>query len=524
MNNALEHTLDRLVSSGDSSLLMGGLIGLEKECLRVSRDGHISQRRHPDALGSPLTHPFITTDYSEALMEFITPPYGDMRQCLDFLRDLQTYAAHRIDDEIIWATSMPCIVDGETQIPIAEYGSSNAGLMKHVYRRGLGRRYGRTMQVIAGVHFNYSVNPDLWPVLQRLRGDRQPLQAFISDAYFGLIRNLQRWGWIVPYLFGASPAVCKSFFGDQDCDLEDFDDDTYYLPHATSLRVSDIGYQNKKEKKGGLQISYDNLDRYVECLTWAIDTPSPEYEALGVVVDGCYEQLNGNVLQIENEYYSSIRPKQITGADEKPSLALKKRGVRYVELRSLDVCAFEPVGVNGRQLRFLEAFLLHCLLQPSPTIDADERLRIDRNLDTVARRGREPGLTLERGNDTVSFTAWANEVLEGVAAVAVQIDGHQGGSATADALASQQAKVADPALTPSARMLQEMIDREQGFFEYSMALSQAHRSYFGGQTLSPERLAELDREGARSRARQAQMEAVDQVPFDTYLATYFAQN
>ena len=380
------------------------------------------------------------------------------------------------------------------------------------------------MQVIAGVHFNYSVNPDLWPVLQRLRGDRQPLQAFISDAYFGLIRNLQRWGWIVPYLFGASPAVCKSFFGDQDCDLEDFDDDTYYLPHATSLRVSDIGYQNKKEKKGGLQISYDNLDRYVECLTWAIDTPSPEYEALGVVVDGCYEQLNGNVLQIENEYYSSIRPKQITGADEKPSLALKKRGVRYVELRSLDVCAFEPVGVNGRQLRFLEAFLLHCLLQPSPTIDADERLRIDRNLDTVARRGREPGLTLERGNDTVSFTAWANEVLEGVAAVAVQIDGHQGGSATADALASQQAKVADPALTPSARMLQEMIDREQGFFEYSMALSQAHRSYFGGQTLSPERLAELDREGARSRARQAQMEAVDQVPFDTYLATYFAQN
>jgi len=242
------------------------------------------------------------------------------------------------------------------------------------------------------------------------------------------------------------------------------------------------------------------------------------------VVDGRYEQLNGNVLQIENEYYSSIRPKQITGADEKPSLALQKRGVRYVELRSLDVCAFEPVGVNETQLRFLEVFLLHCLLQPSPTIDADERLRIDRNLDTVASRGREPGLTLECGTGAVSFTAWADEILEGVAAIAEHMDAHRGGSATTDAVVRQQAKVADPELTPSARMLREMMNREQGFFEYSMALTQAHRTYFDGQTLSPERLAELDREAEQSRVRQAQMEAADQVPFDTYLATYFAQS
>jgi glutamate--cysteine ligase len=523
LNSSFEDTLVQLAAHGESGLLSGGLIGLEKESLRVTADGHISQRKHPPALGSALTHPYITTDYSEALLEFITPPYSDLTRCVDDLRELQAYAARRIGDELLWATSMPCILDGETQIPIAEYGHSNAGIMKHVYRRGLGHRYGRTMQVIAGVHFNYSVNEALWPVLQRIHADHRAAQAFATDAYFGMIRNLQRCGWMIPYLFGASPAVCKSFFGDQAADLEDFDDDTYYLPHATSLRVSDIGYQNKKEKKGGLQICYDSLDQYVEWLTWAIETPHPEYEALGIVVDGRYEQLNGNMLQIENEYYSSIRPKQIAGPDEKPSLALKRRGVRYVELRSLDVCAFESVGVNEPQLRFLEAYLLYCLLQPSAPIDAAERTRIDRNLDTVARRGREPGLKLERGELSVALNSWAGEILEGVAVVAELLDTERGGTAARSAVASQQAKLAEPDQTPSARVLREMMDREEGFFEYAMRLAQRHREDWLAQTIAPERVAALDREAEASRDRQAEMEARDEPPFAEYLARYFAQ-
>jgi glutamate--cysteine ligase len=134
-------------------------VGLEKESLRVAVDGGISDASHPLALGSALTHPYITTDYSETLLEFITPPCASLTGALDFLADIQTYVQRHMDRELLWATSMPCLLKGEQQIPIATYGCSNAGRMKHLYRVGLGYRYGKVMQVIAGVHFNFSLDP-----------------------------------------------------------------------------------------------------------------------------------------------------------------------------------------------------------------------------------------------------------------------------------------------------------------------------------------------------------------------------
>ena len=117
-----------------------------------------------------------------------------------------------LDNEHLLASSMPCGINGDESIPIAEYGSSNIGKMKHVYRQGLAHRYGRTMQAIAGVHFNYSVPEKLWPVLHRLEGSTESLEDYKSSAYFDLIRNFQRRGWLILYLFGASPAICKNFF------------------------------------------------------------------------------------------------------------------------------------------------------------------------------------------------------------------------------------------------------------------------------------------------------------------------
>ncbi|HKJ10690.1 MAG TPA: glutamate--cysteine ligase, partial [Gammaproteobacteria bacterium] len=217
-----ERRLAGVINSGNKALLKGSNIGLEKESLRVSPEGNIAQTRHPSALGAALTHPYITTDYSEALVEFITPPFGDLGRSLAFLRDTQKFVYDNLVDEILWATSMPCVVAGETSIPIAQYGTSNAGMMKTVYRRGLGHRYGRVMQVIAGVHFNFSFPETFWPAFQELEGDRRPLKDFISDSYFALIRNLQRVGWLIPYLFGASPAVCKSFLGGRPTSLHEF--------------------------------------------------------------------------------------------------------------------------------------------------------------------------------------------------------------------------------------------------------------------------------------------------------------
>jgi glutamate--cysteine ligase len=499
-------------------------IGVEKECLRVSTGGSIAQTPHPQALGSALTHPYITTDYSEALIEFITPPFQQIREVLDFLRDVEQFVYQRLDNELLWSTSMPCVVAGETSIPIAGYGSSNAGQMKHVYRVGLGYRYGRVMQVIAGVHFNYSFPPEFWTVYGDLEGNRLPLQDFISESYMSLIRNLQRFGWLIPYLFGASPAICKSFLGDSPTTLQEFNENTYYEPYATSLRMGDIGYQNNKENEYGIKANYDSLASYIESLTRAINTPCKEYEKIGVLVDGEYRQLNANILQIENEYYSTIRPKQVLKGNEKPTLALKRRGISYVELRSLDVNAFDPLGINERQLHFLECFLLFCLLHESPTISADERRAIDENELRAAHRGRDPELKLIRGSRSIHLRSWAEELLEEMHSVCELLDQSSKGTPYCTALQAQLNKVKDPELTPSARMLNEMRDRGEGFYHFAKRLSEIHQHFFRNLPLSEAREQYFTELSTKSIEDQRALEAADEISFDEYLKRYFEQS
>ncbi len=519
----LRHRLDRLIGLRHSHLMRNSAIGVEKESLRVNREGGIAQTPHPRALGSALTHPYITTDYSEALMEFITPPFHHIPQVLDFLRDAQQFVYQRLDNEYLWATSMPCVVAGETSIPIARYGRSNAGRMKHIYRVGLGYRYGRVMQVIAGVHFNYSFPPEFWPVYGELEGNRLSMQDYISESYMALIRNLQRFGWLIPYLFGASPAICKSFLGGAPTTLKEFNENTYYEPYATSLRMGDIGYQNNKENENGIKASYDSLASYIDSLSYAIQTPCADYEAIGVVVDGEYRQLNGNLLQIENEYYSTIRPKQLLTGNEKPTLALKRCGVAYVELRSLDVNAFDPLGIHARQLHFLECFLLFCLLHESPLISVDERHAIDENELRAAHRGRDPELKLVRDRQTLQLRDWAGELLEEMRSVCELLDQGASGTPYCAALDEQVRKVKDPELTPSARMLREMRDRGEGFYHFAKRMSEIHQHFFSNLPLSETREAYFAELAVKSLEDQAALEAADEITFAEYLERYFAQ-
>ena len=517
----VDKRVQRIAASNLAPLLKGSMIGLEKESLRVNSDGKIAQTPHPQALGAALTHPYITTDYSEALLEFITPPFHRAAEALNFLRDLQQFVYHHLDDELLWATSMPCVLSGEEGIPIARYGQSNAGMMKTIYRRGLGHRYGRVMQVIAGVHFNYSYSDAFWQALQQLEGDARPLQDYISSRYFDLIRNLLRLGWLIPYLFGASPAVCKSFLGGQSTSLESLDTYTYYERYATSLRMGDIGYQNNKENETGIKANYDSLQAYVESLRCAINTPCPEYQKIGVKVAGEYRQLNANILQIENEYYSTVRPKQLLQQMEKPTTALQRRGVRYIELRSLDVNAFDPLGINENQMLFIEALLLYCLLADSPPISALERVEIDQNEMLVAHRGREPGLQLMRQGEPVCLKEWALAVTEAMGPVSRLLDSNSRGQAYQQALARQRRVVENPELTPSARMLAEMRHSGESFFELARRKSLEHQWYFAELPLMAEKEQMLNEQARRSLQRQAEIEASDSLGLDAYLAAYF---
>jgi glutamate--cysteine ligase len=519
----VDQRLSRLLGTGEGGLFAGGRIGLEKESLRVSPQGVIAQTPHPVALGSALTNPYITTDYSEALVEFITPPLASGLEALAFLRDAQKFVYDQLENEILWATSMPCVLQGGENIPIADYGSSNAGIMKTVYRRGLGHRYGRVMQVIAGVHFNYSLPDRFWKLFQQVEEVRGDSQSFIDTYYLGLVRNLQRYGWLVPYLFGASPAVCKSFLSGKPTSLHEFDESTYYQPFATSLRMGDIGYTNKKEAGEGIKACYDTLDCYVESLTRAIETPCPTWERMGVVVDGRYEQLNANILQIENEYYSTVRPKQLTEWMEKPTLALQRRGVRYVELRSLDVNAYHPLGISEEQLRFLEALLIFCVLQESPPIDAQEQQEIDCNLELAAHRGRDPSLQLLRKGESLALRSWAEEICRAMEGICEQLDQSDPEGGYCLALEEQLEVVHNPEATPSARMLTEMRSNGENFFQFAKRKSLQHHNYFDLLQLDPDRYQTFQDEVTRSRDQQRILEQGDSQSFGEFLQGYFNQ-
>lgn len=517
----LQQRINYFTDTGTASL-RGSLIGIEKESLRVGPDGKIAQTPHPVSLGSSLTHPYITTDYSEALIEFITPPLTD-HKALSYLHDIQVFVVNQLEGENLWAASMPCVVAGENSITIAQYGSSNLGKMKTVYRRGLGHRYGRIMQVISGVHFNYSLPIAFWPVYQALESESGDLQDFISDSYFSMTRNLQRFGWLVPYLFGASPAVCKSFLGGTTSSLIEYDNTTLYEPYATSLRMGDIGYQNSKESHFGIKACYDNIETYISCLTKAIDTPCPEYEKFNAMIDGEYQQLNANILQIENEYYSSVRPKQILKGNEKPTLALQRRGVKYIELRSLDINPIDPLGINANQLYFLETFVIFCLLHESPLISSREQKEIDQNAMDTAHRGREPSLRLQKNGDTQTLQSWATELTNEMRGVSEMLDKANNTDKFTQSLNKHIEMIKEPNETPSAKMLADMHEKNEGFFHHAMRMSQKHHAQYKKLTLNNEKRRFFKHSATQSIEKQKELEAADSHPFDKFLKDYFAQ-
>ena len=498
----------------------GGRKGIEKESLRITPNGHLSQKGHPAKLGSALTNRYITTDFSEALLEFVTPAYRTTWEALRAICDIHQFTYENLDEELLWVASMPCRIPDDVDIPLARYGNSNVGQMKTIYRRGLGYRYGRQMQTIAGVHFNYSLPEEFWAPYAQLLGDESGKQDFQSEQYLALTRNSRRFGWLLLYLFGASPALCKSFAGNDHTRMSSFNDDTWYEPFGTSLRMSDLGYNNQTQSR--LNIRLNNIDEYIDDLSAAILTPEKAYEEIGVKVDGSYRQLNANVLQIENEYYSPVRPKRVARSGERPTAALQRGGIEYVEIRSLDINVFDPCGINQNTMRFVEAFLVYCLLESSAPFDDAGLDEVKSNQLETARRGRDPQLKLQRDGAAISLADWAKQILDGVQGVAERIDQAEGGDSYLGAANAARELIAEPDATPSARVLEELRTGKCSFFDFALSASRGHRDYFASITaLSESRRKELASEARESISRQSDIEASDEINLDEYLARYF---
>lgn len=496
--------------------------GIEKESLRVSPSGHIANTQHPKALGSALTHPSITTDYSEALLEFITAPSCSIEQVLNELNDIHRFTYRQIGDELLWASSMPCQLGADDQIPIAKYGSSNIATMKQVYRLGLGHRYGRAMQTIAGIHYNFSVPDKLWLELQSQQRNTQSLQDFKSAGYFHLIRNFRRYAWLLLYLLGAAPAVCRSFVANRDHKLAPVgqDDHSLHQPYATSLRMGDLGYQSQAQSC--VDISYNSLTEYVTSLKRALVQPYKAYDDIGLKDEqGHYKQLNTHLLQIENEFYSSIRPKRTATSGETPLQALQQGGVEYIEVRCLDVNPLLACGIDAQTIRFLDTFLLFCLLSESGPNTSCESAEIAENMLRVVYQGRDPELKLERNKSKLKLSDWGGDLLSKMQPVAEQLNIAHGNQHYLEALNTMQSALLDSSITPSASMLTEMQDNNETYYRMAMRKAQEHREFFLSGELDTAITEHYRHLAAVSQKQQASEEKNDQLSFDKYLADYW---
>ena len=484
--------------------LLGIRRGIEKESLRCDPDGALVRTPHPAGLGSALTHPHITTDFSESQVELITGVHAGVQSCIDELRQVQKFTFQSMGDELLWVSSMPCTLPVDDAIPLGQYGSSNVGQAKTVYRSGLGYRYGRRMQTISGIHYNWS------------------MPGLSSEAYFGLIRNFRRHAFLLLYLFGASPAVCESFVAGRSHSLQALSPGTMGLPYATSLRMGRLGYQS--DAQSALAVSYNSLEGYAASLHQALTVPYATYEAIGVQApDGHFRQLTTSLLQIENEFYGTIRPKRVIFQGERPLHALRERGVEYVEVRLMDLDPFEPVGINAQTLRFLDVFLLHCLSNPSPDDSPQEIAAMSRNQQCVAERGREPGLRLQRGDDQVALTDWGMDLVRQFAPLARALDAAHACTDYTKAVAHAEHALHHPETLPSARVLQSMAQDFGGSFA---AFAKAHSVQTKAQELATplqaHELAHFEQLAEASRLQQRAIEDADTLPFAQYLTQYLS--
>ncbi|MDP0589341.1 MAG: glutamate--cysteine ligase [Candidatus Endonucleobacter bathymodioli] len=499
--------LELLGLSENKHLLCSIRHGIEREGLRVSKKAELSLKSHPEVFGKALTHPYITTDFSEALLEYITPVCCGLDDLLAFLEDLHRFTVQNLGEELLWVGSMPCVLNKERQIPIAEYGKSNIGRMKTVYRKGLSHRYGAAMQTIAGLHYNFSLPTEFWALTGRET----------SQGYLDLIRNFRRYEWFLMYLFGASPVVSKSFFGDGagGSGLEVFSTDTLYLPYATSLRMSDVGYINNTQSS--LNICYNTLGEYVSSLWKAIRTPYGPYLKTGVKVDGEYLQLNANLLQIENEYYGTIRPKRNAGLGERPITTLSRGGVEYIEVRCLDMNPFEGMGISRSDVHFLDVFLVYCALEKSNFMMEKEARSVTSNFRKSVLEGRFPGLLLDRMGDSVLLSTWGRELLEVMEPIAALMNSAAGSSCYLDSLGVQKEKLVNVSKTPSAQLVTEMKKRNVSYTELMIYLSEKHHNRFKVNPLSTERYGYFLQVAEQSKRDQIAIEKADTLEFDDFL-------
>ena len=469
MNWSLSNFLSLFSRKKNQELLFLYRCGLERESLRVDSKGNLSLKPHPKSFGSPLTNPFISTDFGEAQIEWMTPPLTTFAKSEKFLEYLIAYSYEKIGKELFWPYSFPCSLPEEIQS--AKYGSSYLAQTKEIYRKGLKYRYGSGVQMISGIHFNFSFTHSFWEFLYLEINPKESFSSFVNNSYFHLMRNFLRESYLLTYLFGSSPVMNRSLIKEVPKDLDLLDQETVFGKYATSLRMSSYGYYSCIQHQ--LSISYNDFNSYLSDMEYAISTPKEEYKKMGIY------RGDEQIQQLESEHYTKIRPKCILQEEETPLKGLKKRGVEYIEIRSIDLNPFIPLGINDEQLLFLHQFLLYCLFKRSPEISIKEAKSLTTDQLRVALEGRNPKLNL---------LSQGKKILKEIEPIA-----HLLNEGYVENLKKQKEKLKFPELTPSAQVIQELTRKKENLRSFSLRQAKLHRKTLQEKKLPLKMREKLDK-------------------------------
>lgn len=363
--------------------IVKGNFGLEKENVRVDKDGHLALTPHPELLGDKNTHPYITTDFSESQIEMITPPLKSLDETYYFMENIHDIVSESIGEELLWPQSIPPALPEESQIPIARYDNSEKGVEAQQYREMLAKKYGKKKQLISGIHYNFSFEDDFLIDLKETLGDKRSFREFKDDVYLKMSRNLLRYNWLLVYVFGASIGSHESYSKTCNSYMVRSAKETFYFPYATSFRNGPCGYKNLKE----YMVSYNSLNEYTTDIRKLIGT----------------KEISG-----AKEYYSPVRLKVLGEGDILENL--DNKGVSYLELRFVDLNPFKKIGIERETLYFLHLFLIYTLITDDRHYSEEAKKEDEFNTILVSTTGRKKGTLLRRQGEKIDIVEWKREL------------------------------------------------------------------------------------------------------------------
>lgn len=432
--------LDILKNTFTSNELLTGDFGLEREGLRVTAAGKLAMTPHPAIFGNKLKNPYITTDFSESQVEVVTPAYDTVPKTYAVLEGLCDIVNNEIGDEYFWPQSMPCDIPEDGDIPIAVYEGEKDAEAAMAYRKGLIERYGGKKQLISGIHFNFSFTERFIDKLHAAVAPEKPRKDFKDGVYLKLVRNYLRYRWLVVYLLGCSSALHKSYIPECVSQMEPVGDDSYVLKTGPSFRNSICGYKNKI----ALFPSYRTVREYTADVQNFVDK---------------------GLISAPKELYTQIRMKA-KGVDNILE-SLEEDGIKYLEIRTVDLNVFDKCGIAEKDLVFLHQFMLYLLVEEESD-DVDWQKEGLENEEKVAFFGLDPNLIIRQNGKEVSMTRWALEILEKMQKMDIELELGNGG-----VLKVMTDRVIHPEHTYAYRMA-EIVEKE-GYLKGMMRLAETYK-------------------------------------------------